>query len=447
MGDTEFLISVSTLCDDVPDEPHMKIFDDRSVLVDGDGHSVVFTEGPPGTRAKDRLRKIKEKLEKGWFSDFIEKAVRSGDQTVNLSDEDQVQLRQLADSVTSEVGRALAGLFVLQLVVKAVEPSQSVRLHKGGQSDFSWVDGIPMRGLDANYITPNLRRYGLLRLNADGFMMTRSLAENYPYSRFYKAAIKGGKMPWVELVDKLEQGSMNPTEALGFLIWLLANRSEKFRKSATQTLKLVQDYIGGQPTLEDARSLVELHMHQSTYSARLLEIAMHSLLQVVEDEGLLDGVLSPLCQMRTANKKHRNVGDVEIVGAPGSRAVVEAWDAKYGKPYLRDEVEELADKLGTNPHVLLAGFVTDSEPDVTPDIETRLKEILDLFGTEIRILSFEGWVTLNAARYGLDRGELGRKWLVAYSECLCQVRRERAPIDEPADEWVESLGRLLQTIK
>jgi len=45
-------------------------------------------------------------------------------------------------------------------------------LHKGSvnSNSFSWVDGISMRVLDKNFVTPVLRKYNLLKLNADGFM-------------------------------------------------------------------------------------------------------------------------------------------------------------------------------------------------------------------------------------------------------------------------------------
>jgi hypothetical protein len=137
------------------------------------------------------------------------------------------------------VGRALVGLTVLQLCVKAIEPEQSIRLHKAGGagSNFSWAEGIPMRVLDKHYITPILRRFDLLRLNADGFMMTRSLAENYPYSKLYKAAIRGARTEWLEIVDLIEVGTIQPESALSHLIGLLFNRSDKFKRAAESTIK------------------------------------------------------------------------------------------------------------------------------------------------------------------------------------------------------------------
>ena len=68
---------------------------------------------------------------------------------------------------------------------------------------------------------------------------------------------------------------------------------------------------------------------------------MHSLFQVLEDQGSFEGgFLKPLSQMRSANKKHGNVGDIEITaGKRNGLHIVESWDAKYGKAYLRDEIE------------------------------------------------------------------------------------------------------------
>ncbi len=84
-----------------------------------------------------------------------------------------------------------------------------------------------MRTLDKSHITPILREYDLLRLNADGFMMTRSLAENYPYSKLYKAALRGGKSEWPEIVEDLESGELEALIGLKHLIALLINRSNK----------------------------------------------------------------------------------------------------------------------------------------------------------------------------------------------------------------------------
>ncbi len=125
--------------------------------------------------AKTRYRKIISELSAGYLEKQI---IICRDNSSNLdfselTQEEKNLLDRLVQSVTSEVGRALVGLTILQLCVKSIEPEQNIRLHKGsaGIRDFSWCDCISMRSLDKQYITPVLRKYELLRLNADGFMI------------------------------------------------------------------------------------------------------------------------------------------------------------------------------------------------------------------------------------------------------------------------------------
>ncbi|HAX76415.1 MAG TPA: hypothetical protein DCY88_11380, partial [Cyanobacteria bacterium UBA11372] len=81
--------------------------------------------------AKLKYQKIAGQLSNGYLEQQI---IRCRDNLVELdfSRLSQIHLEtlnQLVESVTSEVGRALIGLTVLQLCVKAIEPTQSVRLH------------------------------------------------------------------------------------------------------------------------------------------------------------------------------------------------------------------------------------------------------------------------------------------------------------------------------
>ena len=402
--------------------------------------------------AKLKYQKIAEQLSNGYLEQQI---IRSRD---NLAELDCSRLSQihldtlnkLVESVTSEVGRALIGLTVLQLCVKAIEPTQSVRLHKGsvGRRDFSWQDGISMRSLDKQYITPVLRKYDLLRLNADGFMMTRSLAENYPYTPVYKANIRGARQEWLRIVEWIETNDIVPESALNYLLSQLWNRANEFKVLAAQTIANLQQFLNSHQPVdrEYITTLIERHINESDYAARIMEIAMHSLMQAMQDSQILaEGVLKPLSQMRSANKKHGNVGDIELLSA---QQIVESWDAKYGKSYLRDELEELADKLIANPTVAIAGFVTSVEPERREEILARCQEIEDELGISIEILTFRNWV-----KKQFDRGigdslitetELAIAWITAYTESLAQRRREIAPIDEPCHQWLTSLKAILE---
>ncbi len=425
-----------------PSEPHLQVFHDRSVLVYETGKSQTFSEGKLTKAAQGRLRKVKETLETGFLPNLIDECRKPDAQLDDLTPVYMNLLKMMVDSMTSEVGRAIVGLTVMQLCVKCIVPEQCIRLHKGGNSysntRFSWQDGLPMRSLDKTFITPVLRSYDLLRTNADGVMMTRSLAENYPYSKLYKAAIRGARAEWLEIIDLLENGTLDPNIALRHFIVLLLNKSERFYDLAAKTLNLVKAIINKKPSIEAITNFIRRYIDTSDYSARLLEIAMHSLFQVLDDNMLLDGNLKPLSQMRSANKKHGNIGDIEVTIGTGTLEIREAWDAKYGKPYLRDELEELNEKLNDHLETELVGFVVDQPPALKEEILDRLQEIEEIHQIEVKILSFENWIELQLAQAD-DKHKLTMEWLLALSEALCQKRRDRAPIDEPADAWVAEL--------
>ncbi len=420
-------------------EPVLYIYSDRSMLVNEDGVEYKFPEGKTSEEAKKRLAIIKAALEKGFLEEIIAECQNPEVKIDKISKEQVAVIESLVNSVTSEVGRAIVGLTILQLTVKAIIPEQSIRLHKGSTgADFSWKEGVPMRVLDKNYITPVLRKHNLLRLNADGFMMTRSLAENYPYSKLYKAAIRGARQEWLEITDAVERGELDSLNALKQLLIFLNNKSEAFLQLTAKTMETLQAFLKQKPSFKDCYSTITKFIESSTYSARMFEVAMHSLFQVLEQEKCLSGFLKPLSQMRSANKKHGNIGDIELTLTQGNMDIMESWDAKYGKAYLRDELEELNDKLKSHPQTTIAGFVTDQKPNLKPEIIKRMEELQLIHETEILVMEFSDWVNFEIKKYGLNPDKVGALWMIAIAESICQLRREIAPIDEPTTEWVES---------
>lgn len=411
-------------------------------MVFEDGSEIIFYEGNPSSEARERYKRISDALNAGWLDRLYEE-LPSTIETVSLADETVMLINQIVDSITSEVGRAVAGLTILQLIIKCLEPSQSIRLHKAGTGGFSWSEGVSMRQLDTRFVTPFLRKYDLLRINRDGLFMTRSLAENYPYSQFYKAAVRGAKQAWLDLIDRVEANVAESCDALKYLLAQLRNRAKRFQNRAEHAIEVTKSWLSRKPEPERIQQLILKHIEGSQYSARLLEIGMHSFLQALEDREVLHGRLVPLCQMRTANKKHRNIADIEIVSEGGS--VLEAWDAKYGKPYLQDELYELAEKLeGKTPEVV--GFVVNQDPDLRQDIRDTIEFMKEESGVDIRIFALVDWPDFQVKRTSIEQHyeAIIQEWATAYVETLCQRRRNRAPVDEPADQWVEDWIRLIE---
>ena len=191
------------------------------------------------------------------------------------------------------------------------------------------------------------------------------------------------------------------------------------------------------------RSLMKNFFNNTEYSARAFEIVLHGFMQAMSESNMLgDMELVPISQMRSANKKHGNIGDIEL---KDGRVIVESWDAKYGKTYLRDELEELRDKILMFPGVKVAGFVVDSEVDRRRDIVKRAEEISIETGVDILLFSFDEWIRYQTQR--IARGEpdkIAGRWLTAVVESFAQKRPEIAPIDEPCEAWVKDLIHYLE---
>jgi hypothetical protein len=422
-------------------ETYLTVYDNRSELYLGE-IKTVYMEGRQTPVAVERTQKIKKAFEKGFFKNAMSHLQKTNI-SVDLSDEQIDIIKSLVNGVTSEKGRALVSLTCLQLAIKSIEPMQSIRLHKGGnrKSGFSWQEGISMRTLDSTYNTPFLREYGLLNMNKYGNMMTRSLAENYPYSSLYKAEIRGPIKPWLEIVETVESGALPPYPALCLLLSLLKNNSDAFVAKAEQVISVAKNIDVG---FSDVVQIITRFIDEATYSARAFEVVIHSFMQALAEMRLTDGSLVPLSQMRSANKKHGNVGDIELKYGD---MIIESWDAKYGKPYLRDELEELNDKLEYHPNVEVAGFIVNADVDRSSEIVERTEEISDIHGCEVHLLSFSEWIYKKiVALSEKDKIELGKRWIIATAESFGQKRLNIAPIDEPCDTWLDSLLTVLNSL-
>lgn len=396
-----------------------------------------------------RLARIHSELERGFLDKLFLSCQSPEEQELKLPADVRAHLARLVDSMEGEIGRLSVGALLVQLAAKSICPKLSIRLCIGGSTreNFSWQDGLPLRFLGQELNRPIFRKHGLVSRKDGEVFIARSLAENYPYSQLYKAASRGGKQEWLAIVDLVEFNKLNPTTALKHLVTMLFNRSETFKKDSELAMQAVKSVAGKIESLAQATKFIRTFVDSSTYAARLFEIAMHSLFQVLEDHNAFGGgFLKKLSQMRSANKKHGNIGDIEITtGKRDNLHIVESWDAKYGKAYLRDEMEELHEKLGEHPETKLAGFVVDANPNLKPEIKKRIEELEQNHNVQIEIVEFDDWISRQAMRVSIPGKQIASLWLNAFAESLCQVRRDRAPIDEPADSWVRELRTFAET--
>ncbi len=420
---------------------HLDVYLDYSEL-HYNGRKSVFQEGCQSEAARKRYSIVTKVLDGGYLEKIYCQCGYID--TSCLGDVMKEQLKELVDGITSEVGRALVGLAFLQITIKSIVPEQSVRLHKGSsrKGGFSWTEGISMRSIDSNNITPFLRAKGLLNINKYGIMMTRSLAENYPYSRLYKADMRGPFDTWIRIVDELETGEVDCKAALAYAMSLLINKSNNFARIAEETMESL--FACRSFDFEKVEDLLISFFTGTRYSARAFEVVIHSFLQAYSRLQYTDLNLAPISQMRSANKKHGNVGDVELMDG---RRIVEAWDAKFGKSYLYDELDELREKLEANPGVLLAGFIVDSTLDRKPEIKERMYEVSVATDADIKLFTFREWISFKLMDVPKDQTPfLAKEWLTSVVESFARRRLDIAPIDEPCEGWLLDLQKCLRQL-
>jgi hypothetical protein len=431
-------------------EYHLRVFESRSEIWRNDGALETFLEGVMSTEAKKRYKKIADALGADYLGKIIRRAKEEPESFdfLSLDEESRSELEAVAQSMTSQNGRALVHILILQLAIKCIEPNQSIRLHKASARGgaFGWVEGVSMRTLDASFVTPALRESNLSKVNSFGAFMTRTFAENYPYSSVYKAGIMGARQQWLSIVEKIEAGFIDPAESLALVLFKLINLADEFEVLADEVMDLANEFVGAKSKDSYTRSYTLLidHFQNSEYSARLMELVMHSLLQAVEETNGLAGLkLKPLAQMRNANLKNSNFGDVELVD---DVEIVAAWDAKFDKSNMREELEELEQKFIMNSPPGRFGFVTSLEPDLSDEITRRVAEISADHVVDLEIVQLGNWLKKQfdmALELGIDADLLSGLWVTNYAGSLAQRRREVAPIDEPCLQWLTELKDVL----
>lgn len=251
------------------DNSHLDVYLDRYELHQNDVVTTYY-EGFQNAATQQRYEKINTALSNRYLYDVMKKLPDVD--FAELSEENKTLLKRLVNGITSEVGRALVGVAFLQLTIKSIAPDQSIRLHKGTtrRGSFSWVDGISMRTIDSTYSTPFLREQGLLNVNKFGVFMTRSLAENYPYSKLYKAEMRGPFTEWIDIVDAIEDESMPAELGLYYLMALLKNKSDAFNSMADEAVALAEKY--GDKSFEGITKFMKDFFNETDYSARAFKM-------------------------------------------------------------------------------------------------------------------------------------------------------------------------------
>src|SRR5579859_2540037 len=101
---------------------YLKVYFNHSELVHPNGTTETFEEGLLAKEARKRSDFIRKKLAEGFLEDIIRvcKEGATALDAYDLHDNQKSLIDALVNSVTAENGRALVGLVVLQLCIKAI---------------------------------------------------------------------------------------------------------------------------------------------------------------------------------------------------------------------------------------------------------------------------------------------------------------------------------------
>lgn len=429
-------------------EPHIRVYSDRHEIHRSGEHLETHSTDDRSEAAKRRSNHIKNQLEKGYLSRRLNKVAESGLEDVpkelqNREEFNQLQnhLNEIVEGISPNQGRALAVHTVLLLAIKSIEPEQSIRLHKSS----IWKEGLPMRGIDSEYIAREISDRDLVRVNRDGVMMTRTLAENLPYGIAYPAEIKGPQRAWGQVIETLEETDDGDLAegALHYLLLTLHNRGEDARELNNAATEELNTLLSEGVTEKDSLGIIKEHIRRSPHAARLLEVALHSLYQPLDQVNELEGVLKPLTQMRSADQKHGNVADIEIVDSDDEFHIYEALDGKHGHEPMLREIKDLGPKLEQHPETEYVAFVTTAEHVLPNKVKEEQEQLMREHDV---IIEFEtlNQISQRMLQWYEQAGLEPKNWLVAYVQTLTHQRQEIAPIHEPTPKWVGVLVDVME---
>ncbi|MER3465477.1 MAG: hypothetical protein C4329_14795, partial [Chitinophagaceae bacterium] len=89
----------------------------------------------------------------------------------------------------------------------------------------------------------------------------------YPYSKLYKAGIRGAKKEWLEITNEVERGELDSFNGLKQILVFLNNKSEAFEVLTTQALKTLGVFLKQNPSFENCITAITNFIDNSTYSA------------------------------------------------------------------------------------------------------------------------------------------------------------------------------------
>ncbi|MFX4231413.1 DNA methyltransferase [Aliarcobacter butzleri] len=222
-----------------------------------------------------------------------------------FSEEVKINLKNLENRLASNKG--VYTVLISLGVYKLLNPNQDIRYHQ-----TSLKNGFSGRSFDTKYITPTLKKLGLLSMAESGWL-TRSLEHNSPYDFSYQGQITPLeiKNTFLFLINEIQ---FNDEARETILIRILELAIEYKVKNDVKIKPLANK---DELTIEKIIAVLETHFFSKYYYAgasKLPVIAFYSIYQqlIPEMKRFNNCILEPLGSHTASDRTSNSSGDIEI---------------------------------------------------------------------------------------------------------------------------------------
>ncbi len=261
--------------------------------------------------------------------------------------------------------KAVLAVIVTLMLKKIISPDQDIRKHQARMTG-----GFSARGLDANVVTPFLRKQDFPYMKSGAGALTRSLEQAVPYDKNYTGKIqpKQVKDAFLSCVDALQNKNADPNDALIYLFVKLITY-----RDLDKSIKLNRPV---NLSIKDIVSKINEHFEKcGGEGSRLPVLAIYAVYkQLVNETQRYKNCF--LCELQAHNAPDSQsgfLGDIQVNDSNGNP--FEVVEIKHNKKLNKDLVNECYSKFKSEPVKTYYLLSTDEELEDHELISQRILHI------------------------------------------------------------------------
>ncbi len=234
------------------------------------------------------------------LNQIFAEAQQSESKSFGLTPQQKENVQIIIDGAESQ--KAVLAVLATSLVKKIADPGQDIRYHKTEQTG-----GYSGRSFDTNHVTPFLREnFARLAMRSGSGWLTRSIEQNYPFTRDFPGKIQNSAMKTalLEIIHDVEENRASPKT---YLLTLLAELQVAF---AAPALVFAAESANAELTIAEIIELLRAHFffrYQGHGASRLPALAIYAVYEsLIHGQRYENKRLAPLKAHTTSDAKSRS---------------------------------------------------------------------------------------------------------------------------------------------